>query len=454
MSASTFVWSQPPPLAKDVEIWSMSLSEAQHYAINHNALAINAQLEEQRSEAVVKEYKAIGLPQVNGSLDYRHFFQLPTSILPDFISPSVYGVLTEEGLVDNAPSEFGSGIPAQFGTKNTLDAGIQANQLVYSGVYNLGLKSIKKYMEKSKLDLAKTEVDIYEQVANAYFGVKIIEENLKLLNNSKENLNKILFETKALNENGFVEEIEVDRLRLSLANINTQLENIERQKKVALESLKLLMGMEMKDQLILTEELEPYINKNTSLLTEEAQIQNRVEDKLLKLQAEFDSLEVQKVRSDYLPQLVAFGSIGRSYQADDLKIFERDWYPSSIVGLTLSVPIFDGFKKKGQMNQQKVIQLQNENTRKAFAKVFDVEVENARMAYTNALEAMQNQKNNMQLADKIYRVSKIKYNEGLGSSLELTSAESQQNETRSLYVQSLYELVMAINQLKKSLGKL
>jgi outer membrane protein TolC len=214
------------------------------------------------------------------------------------------------------------------------------------------------------------------------------------------------------------------------------------------------MGMELKDELILTEELEEYINKNTELLTETPQIQNRIESDLLDLQAKFDSLEIRKVRSEYFPDLVAFGNVGRSYQADDLKVFEREWFPTTIVGLKLSIPVFDGFRKRGVMNQKKVQQLQNNNTRLAFEKVFDVEVKNARTAYANALESMRNQKNNLQLADKIYRVSKIKYNEGLGSSLELTTAESQQNETRSLYVQSLYELVLAINQLKKSLGKL
>lgn len=442
------------PLASDVEIWSMSLAEAQEYAINHNAEAVNAQLETQRSEGVVQEFKALGLPQVNGSVEFNHFFDIPTSILPDFISPSVYGVLTEEGLVDDSPTDFGPGIPAQFGTKNTINAGLTANQLVYSGTYNLGLKAIKTYLERSKLDLSQKKIDVREQVANAYFGVKIIEENLKLLESSKTNLNKILFETKALNENGFIEEIEVDRLRLSLANIDTQIDNIERQRKASLEGLKLMMGMRTQDQLILTEELEGYINNNTNLLAEKAQIQNRIENRMLLLQAQFDTLEIKKVRSEYFPELVAFGNIGRSFQADDLKVFDSEWYPTALVGLTLSVPIFDGFRKKGVMNQKKVAQLQNNNTRMAFDKVFNVEVSTARAAYANALESMRNQKNNLQLADKIYRVSKIKYNEGLGSSLELTAAESQQNETRALYVQSLYELVLAINQLKKSLGKL
>ncbi len=432
----------------------MSLEEAQHFAVTHNAEAVNAQLENNRSEAVVQEFKALGLPQVSGTVDLRRFFDIPTSILPDFISPTVYNVLLDESLVENSPSSFGSGIPAQFGTNYVLDANLQARQLLYSGTYNLGLKSVKKFLEKSKLDLSKKEIDVREQVANAYFAIKIIEENLKLLNDSKTNLNKILFETKALNENGFVEEIEVDRLRLALANINTQIANIERQEKSGLESLKLLMGMEMKDEIILTEELEPYINKNTKLLAEEAHIQNRVEDKQLELQAQFDSLEVKKIRSDYFPELVAYGSIGRSFQDNQLNIFDGEWFPTSLIGVTLSIPIFDGFQKKGQMNQKKVTQLQNYNTRQAFEKAFDVEVNTARSAYSNALEAMRNQKNNLQLADKIYRVSKIKYNEGLGSSLELTTAESQQNETRGLYVQSLYELVLAINQLKKSLGKL
>jgi len=451
---SVNAFSQAPPLARDIEVWTMSLEEAQHFAVTHNAEAVNAQLENNRSEAVVQEFKALGLPQVSGTVDLRRFFDIPTSILPDFISPTVYNVLLDESLVENSPSSFGSGIPAQFGTNYVLDANLQARQLLYSGTYNLGLKSVKKFLEKSKLDLSKKEIDVREQVANAYFAIKIIEENLKLLNDSKTNLNKILFETKALNENGFVEEIEVDRLRLALANINTQIANIERQEKSGLESLKLLMGMEMKDEIILTEELEPYINKNTKLLAEEAHIQNRVEDKQLELQAQFDSLEVKKIRSDYFPELVAYGSIGRSFQDNQLNIFDGEWFPTSLIGVTLSIPIFDGFQKKGQMNQKKVTQLQNYNTRQAFEKAFDVEVNTARSAYSNALEAMRNQKNNLQLADKIYRVSKIKYNEGLGSSLELTTAESQQNETRGLYVQSLYELVLAINQLKKSLGKL
>lgn len=434
------------------ETRTLSLEEAQDFALENSTTIVNAKIEEQESEGVVREYKSIGLPQVSAGVNFQHFFDIPTQSFPDFISPAVYGVLFAEELLTPTEIEVGT-FPAQFGTENVINANIEASQLLYSGTYNLGLKAIRKYLDRSVLSRIQKEIELKKSVADAYFTVLVTQENIDLLKSSQSTLDKLLSDTRALNQNGFVEEIEVDRLQLSSSNLLTQIEAIERQVNQAKDALKLLIGMDLGTGIELSDDLEGYIATNETLLAEEAMIANRIEDRLFDLQDEFDDLEIRKVKSEYYPTLTAFGSYGRSFQSNDFKIFDQEWFPTAVAGINLSIPIFDGFKKRGVMEQKKLIQLRNQNNRELFNKSFDLEVSTARANYVNAKSSLDNQAKNLELAEKIFRVTKIKYNEGFGSSLELTSAESQKNETRTLYVNALYELVLAINELKKSLGK-
>lgn len=449
----SFSWQIKAQESSTEDVQKFSLEDAQKYALDHNYEAESARLDIDNSKATVKEIRSIGLPQLNASIDFTHYFKIPTQIIPDFISPSVYGVLFQEGLLQPTEIQSGAGTPAQFGTKNNLNANLELSQLIYDGSYNLGLKAANLFVERAQLGTVKKDQDIKFSISNAYFGVLVIEESIRVLKKTETNLAKVVYETGELHINGFVEEIEVDRLKLSLANLETEIENNQRELESAQVGLKYLMGMDSETPIILTDRLEKFLIENEALITTQGSINDRIESKLLNIQTKFDDLDIRQIKAQYLPNLVGFAGYTHAFQANNLRFFKEEWFPTLVGGLSLNIPIFDGLKKKGQLEQRYVKAKKNALFKENFSTVFELEVSNARKEYVKALNSLNTQKDNIALAQKIYDVSLAKYNEGFGSSLELNAADTELSRTRGLYIQSLYSVVLAINNLNKVLGK-
>jgi outer membrane protein TolC len=431
---------------------SFSLEEAIRYAYENNLNLKNAQIKVADAREQIVERRSTGIPQLKSSVGYNYFIDIPTQILPDFLSPAIYGVLLNEGLVSDLPSFSQEGLPAQFGTKHNLTASLDLSVMAFDASYLLGLKAARMYKEYAVRELDATRQEIKYQVISAYLPTLLLEENLKMLDKNIGSVDALLRETQALYREGFVEQLDVDRLELSLANLSIERENLARQKELALNNLKFALGYPMDQQLEVTEELTALSAQAAPEdLSGTINYAVRPEYNLAGKGLELSELNVGLNRSGYIPTLTLFGSYQQSLFANDLS--EGQWFPTTVVGAQLNIPIFDGLNKKAKVQRARLDLETARNQMLDLERLINLEVTNARSSYINAQQRLKSQERSLQLAEKIYQTTQIKYREGVGSSIEVTQAEQSLYQTQQLYIQALYDLTLAKVSLDKALGR-
>lgn len=428
--------------AQDAE--QFSLLEAIAYAQAKSNTVRTAQLEIARSKAEVQEYTAIGIPKINGGVEYQYFVHLPTSLIPN-----------DAFVIPGAPAPEPGYSETSFGTKNNLTFELSLNTLVFDGSYFVGLKASRGLMEMTKRQADLTKYDIKHLVVKAYLQVLIAEENKGVLLRNVENIQKMRDETQVFLDNGMVEQLDVDRLDLSLSNLQVDLEMLARQTELAYNVLKFQMNYPLEDEITLFDELEDVLAlPDASDLDGEIALDRRIETDILKQTIRLNELNTKRFTMGYLPSLSAFAVHQQVLQRDDLfDAAQPGFFPTTIVGLKLNVPIFDGFDKAAKIKKSKIdvqkFQLQLNDLERNIT----LQVTNARATYSNATERLVNQDKNLALAEKILKTTRIKYREGVGSSLEMTQAEQELYRTQANRLNALYELVVAKADLDKALGK-
>ncbi|MBO6517359.1 MAG: TolC family protein [Bacteroidia bacterium] len=428
----------------------LTLDDAIDYALKHNAEIQNASLAVEGSKQEVKSIVATGLPQLSVNGNFTHNVQIASQQLPDFISPAVYGVLINEGLL--GPDRFQAGQPqtVAFGAPSSLTAMANLNQLVFDGTYFLGLKAAKEYVHLSELIQENTAITEVENVKKAFYAALITGQNSDLLQQSLVSLEKTYNETQEMYEAGFVEKLDVDRLAFAKANLETEINNIALQKQILMHMLKVAMGMDVTTELELVGDIsEPsLVNANGYSLD------NRIETKLLKQQLIMDSLNVKRYKVGYLPSLRLTATYQQNSFAEEaeFKGLGNTWNPGTSYGFNLSIPIFDGFYKKAKIAQAKIDLDKDKNTFINTQNQLRFQVEQAKLNVEMKRQNLANQRHNRSLAKNIYEISKIKFEEGVGSSFELIQAETDKTQAEISYSNALYELIVANIDLQRALG--
>ncbi len=415
-----------------------TLEEAIKYALENSIDMRLAQISIADAEEQIVERRSIGIPQVTAGADYQYFLQVPASVVDI--------------------SNFDPTLPAgtfqklEFGLKNNLTFDITASALLFDASYLTGLKAAKAYRTYVQRDRERVVYETKNKIVEAYLPALILEESKKTLLKNIDNLNKLLVETKALYKEGFIEQLDVDRLELSLANLETEVENIDRQKDLIYNVLKFQMGYPITDPISAVDDIEKlFVPATDEQLASDINYAKRPEIQVLELGIKLNELNVELNQSGYLPSLAAFGSYTQSAQGNSL--FKNPvWVPSAVVGLQLNVPIFDGFEKRAKINRAKLDLEEAQYQQTLLKQGIELEVTNARTTYLNASQRLDSQKKNMELAEKIYNTTRIKYKEGVGSSLEITQAEQSLYTTQQNYTQARYDLLVAKRALDKALG--
>ncbi len=449
------------PILSHGQAEQYSLDEAIEYAlINSNEVRIS-QADIAIADAQIKEFRAGGLPQINATGDYNYFLAIPTQIIPDFLGPAVDGRLLNYGLIDPAqimpPS--GAGIPAQFGLRNSLTFGAGASFMIFDASFFSGLKAISKAKDLARREYEQTEFEIKQNVIDAYLLVAFTEKNTSYLEANIENLTKNLEESRALYENGFIEQLDIDRLELSLQSLEIELEKLSRSKAISKNLLKFQMNFPMDADIAITDDLDKLSDRialaQQQLVDKEYTYQNRPEYQTIEAGKRLNDLQIENIKSGYYPRLQGF--INYSQQLFRNNLFDGDengWFPNSVVGASLTIPIYDGSRRKAQISQAKLDKEKVMVRQRSFENAMDLEVYNARETYKNALATVENRKKNMDLAQRIYDTTVEKYSAGVGSSVETSQAERELYTAQSNYTEAMYELITATFDLKRALGDL
>jgi outer membrane protein TolC len=436
---------------------SFSLDEAIVYGLeNQNSLKMT-DIEVANSALEIKELKAIGLPQVAGAIDYNYYFYVPKQPVQDFISPAVYQILEAEGLpttTQGPPATFELGFvqPQQF------NVGISANMKVFDGSYLNAIKGAKLYLELIKRQKDASIDEIKANITKAYTSILIADENKKTLSDNIKTLEKSLEEVKAMYEAGFMESLDVDRLQLSYDNLNIQLENIDGLIYLSKNLLKFQMGYPLDDEISLKENIDELIIKfDAENDYENIQIDPnlRAEYQVLNTTQDLNDVNLKRYKAGYLPNVGAFASFQESLQRTNL--FDGDqtgFLPTGVVGLKINVPIYDGGDKSAKIQKVKLdiekVDLQKEE----FTRGMTLQARNAQISMSNAKRNLTNRQKALNITESIYERTKIKFKEGVGSSVEVTQAENTLYQAQSEVISAMYDLLTAKVDLDITLGKL
>lgn len=421
------------------QTYNFSIADCVNYAYEHQSTVVNANLDIKSAEYKVKETIGIGLPQLNGAATFTDYLKIPTTLLP--------------GEFFNQPGTF---IPVKFGVKYNSNVALNASQIIFSGSYLVGLKASKTYKELSSRNYTRTKIDANVNVTKAYYQVLVSNEQIKLLDANIAQLKQQVEQTTAQNKQGFVEKIDVDRITVQYNNLVTTRENTLRSMALSYQLLKFQMGMPIEYNLTLSTKLADVNLENTAeaLKVDSTFYQNRIEYNLQETQKRLYALDVKNKQSQYLPSLVANGTVASSFQNNSFGQLYNQSFPTSYIGLSLNVPVFNGFQRVNQIKQSKITLLKSENDLINLKNTLNLEAITANVNFINGLQTLNNQKKSRELAEEVLRVSKIKYQQGVGSSIEVTQAQTALETADNDYIQGLYEALVSKVDLDKAYGRI
>ncbi|MFY7918227.1 MAG: TolC family protein [Chryseotalea sp.] len=457
----------PALFAQEAIPETVNLEQAIAYALQNNIDAKNATLDEKIAKARVNETRGIGLPQVNASASVIHNQKLARF----FTTYDPNGGFIDFG--GNPPSGLDAGeviaVENIFQLRSIGSVGLTINQILFNASYLVGLRAANTYKSLAEKQAQQTREQIIQSVTTAYYGAIINRERLKAFDANITRIDSLFANTKALLQNGFVEEIDLDRIEVAMNNLKTERKNFENLQLLSVELLKFQMNYPMERTLNISQSAaDLVIVRDVEGMGETFEYNNRIEYSILETSRDLQKLNIQNNYSAGLPNLVAFADLGYNTQSPNIGgIFRtnssfpetaalgRDkWYSTSSFGVSLNIPIFSGLQRNYKIQQEKLASMKIENSFTSLKQGIDLQIKQGKISYENALNSLDNQSRNLKLAEKIARVTKVKYQQGVGSNLEVVEAESSYREAQVNYYNALYDAMVSRVDLLKAYGKI
>lgn len=437
-------WSTPLGAEETGAALRFSLKEAQEYAVKFSTDTRNSRIDVAMAQKKIWETTASGLPQLNATLSYRDNLKIPTTLIPaKFLDP------------DATEGEF---IGLKFGTQHNATFDVTATQLVFNGSYIVALRAAKVYLQLAKNQQEKKEIDIRETVANTYHLILLAEKNRQILLSSLDNLRQTWRETDAMHQVGFTEATAVDQLQLAVSDLENTLATTGRQIETAYRLLKLQMGLEQDRPVTLSDTLASIL---AGMAIELPPLQGfdfsrSIDFRVLDTQERSMALLLKREKAEYLPTVTAFLSLSQSAMRNRFDFFSKgeQWFPASILGLNLSLPLFTSGLRPARVAQARLELEKAQNLKKQVADALKMAMGQARSDFSAALEREKNTAQMVILAQRIYDNTRSKFNQGLVTTMELTQSHNQYLSAESSHSQAVVQLLDARIRLDKALNQL
>jgi len=410
---------------------SYSLDEAIAFALENNYSAKNANLDIVDARKQKWETIATGLPQISGAISYQNQLKQPISLIP----AEFFG------------GEPGTFQPITFGQPQQASATATLKQQIFDGSYIVGVQATKTFLDYSANNKEKTDLEVRKAIVEAYGNVLLAQESVLILTKNLATLEKNLFETQKIYENGLGDEESVEQLQITTSSVKSQLSNAERLEGITLQMLNLIMGIAIDSPTQLSENLDDLTMKqiDLGLIDTPFSMENNVDYKLANNLNEQRALELKLAKSMALPTLNAFVNYGSTAYSDSFDFLggSPEWFNSSILGLDLNIPIFSSMKRSASTQRAKIA-VEKAKTQLSEAKEqIRLQLERAKSDYILSIEQYETAKQNLGLSERIEQKNQVKYFEGIASSFELRQAQTQLYTTQQEYLQSM---VMVINR--------
>lgn len=439
---------------------TFSLDEALEYGIKHSydlqskTIDVNIQKEQN------KEITAAAYPQINGSSNFNWNYKKQIVLFPDFVTPSIYGVLLNEGILTSVdPSKLDPNqlSPVSFVQNFGLTGQAQLTQLLFEPSVFVGLKARDASIELSENQVRKSTLDVKENIYKAYYAVLIADINMDLIELNISLLDSLKHNTEAIYKAGFAEKLDVDRLEVQLNNLKTEKVKAKNFQSVSQYSLKYYMNYPMDDPIALSDSLSRQFVANMQVLLDiPISSTNTIDYQILMNNKKLADLNVMRYKYQRLPTLSFFANYGFNSPTNDFNYFTSDanFYGQGMMGLSLSVPLFTAGANKARVAQARYQADQLDLAVKSLDLGYQLQNKTLKSNLENALIALTNQDRNIELARKVFESTKIKYETGVGSSIEVIQANTNLQQAQTNYYQSLYEAVLAKINILKALNRL
>ncbi|MCU7548756.1 TolC family protein [Chitinophagaceae bacterium LB-8] len=445
-------------LANAQQKYELTVEEAIELAFKNVMQLKNAQADYRIQEAKNKEIFGQALPQVTGDATAQHYLKVPQFLFPNATDNRIYTILKEEGV-------SGSGGPitkvpevtyaqVSFQQPWNLTLGATVTQLLFQPDVFVGLQARETALNFSAAQIEQVKVDIKDSAYKRYYAIIIAEKQLHFLNEGVKRLEKLYNDDSIMYKNGFAEKLDLDKVQVQLTNLKTQQNWTATAIRMAYASLKFVLGVSQKDTLVLKNDLT-LANVKEGILDESFKYEDRPEIQTLNYAKRLQELDLKRYRLRYFPTVTLLGNygvtgMGPKFYTDPSTI----WLKSSYVGLNVNLPIFDGTQRRYRIQQSQLNVEKAENTINSVKQAIDFEQVFTKESMKNALVNLDLQEHNMQLAERVYNATKIKFEQGVGSSFEVLQADTDYQTAQSNFFTALYNATLARISYLKSLGKL
>jgi len=427
-----------PGAAQTPPIHEFSVAQAIDYASKNSVMVKNALLDLQIQEQSNRATTSQALPQITGALGLVDNVKIPTTLIPgEFVGQPA-----------------GTFVPLQFGTQYNANAGITLKQVLFDGQVFVGLQARQASLEFYRKKQEVTEQVIRANIEKIYYQLVISKSQVAQLDANIASQEEVKHNYTEMFKNGFAEQLDVDKADVQLANLTTEKINLELNIANGYLGLKVLMGMPVGDSLRLTDSLT-YDAIRGAALTDDYKYNDRKDYQLLQVTKQLNEFDISRYKKMYIPTVNLTGNYSQNQYSNKFDLTQKNsWYPSAYIGLNINIPIFDGFFKAANVNQAKLRLRQTENNMDSLKIRIDNDVKQAQLRFSAALATLNFQQKNMELADKVYMQTRKKFEQGVGSNVEITTAFADQRVAQANYFNALYNAVVARVDYLNAIGKL
>jgi outer membrane protein TolC len=419
---------------------AFSMEQAQEYAYQNNYDLKNSATDVVIASKLVKQNTAIGLPQINGSIDYTDFLALPTSLIPgEFVG------------------EPGTVIPIQFGQKYNVTLEGSVTQLVYSGQYLVGLQTAKAFQEVVKQQNVRDKMDVRDLVAVNYLSVLMFKEQTRIVDTIYKVMSKMVDELAAALKLGLIEDIDVEQLELNKSDLEAIMINTNTSLDLSISRLKFTMGLKENQQILLTDSLPYFVGAlaRDYMMNQPFDYKQNIDYTVLQKREHQVFMQYKLSKTAYQPSLMAFLGISGNAQRDEWNFFndKYPWYGTANWGLSLTIPIWSSGSRKyavdqAYLNYQKM-KVNDEKLRTAL----DLQVATLKNDFNNAFLVYLNRQKGLDVSTRIYVKTITKYKEGVAGSTDLNQKYNQFLQSEKDYLLAMFNVLTLKVQLARLLEK-
>jgi len=433
---AAMMFTAQPLLAQKVN--QFSAKQAVDYAMKNATAVSNALLDIQAQKQNNRDLLSAAYPQIQSSVQFNDFTQLPTSLIP---------------------AEFNGGTPGtyfpiQFGTTYNLTGSIDFSQLLFDGQVFVGLQAraavIDFYTKQAEVTQEMIKVNVYK----VYYQLVVGKKQMGSIDANIERFEKLLSDTRQIYKNGFVEKLDVDKVSVQLNNLKTEKIKVQSQLDAGNAALKFLMNMPQAETLMLTDSVTESDLVN-AVDTGSVDYKNRKEYQMLEVGLKLARYNVKRFQLSAYPTIALIASYNQNAQRNKFNFLQQgSWYPTSLIGLRMQMPIFNGMARQSKLEKARIELRKTQNNFNQLKESIDNEVAQSSFRIDASLVTVESQKKNMNLAEQVYTATKLKYEQGLGSQQEIYNAQTELKMAQNNYYGAMYDAVVAIIDHRKATGKL